>query len=452
MKDETKTKTQLVNELAELRRQRAALEAIVAECKQKQIEQALRESDERFQAVWQIAADAMVLSDPEGIVLAANPAYCQLYGYSLAEIIGRSFAIIFPAEKRRWAIEQYKASFAAQVIPPSIEAVVRRADGTERIVETRIEFILQNGQRTAMLSIIRDITKRKEAETILRQRNQELAWLNRASQAFNSSLDLSEVLVNILEEVRPLLGVVGASIWLNDDQTGALVCHQASGMHSEVLRSWRLAPGQGIVGWVTQQGQSQIVPDAQADPRHFNNIEQKIGLKRHSILCVPLRSKQAMIGALEVVDTAFDRFSQTDLTLVESLAATATIAIENARLYEQMRQDATTRAVLLEEVNHRAFFREVIAMAHNQRAPVSLCYFFQEVLVAARDHDDMARLELTGISGEKHPDLPAFYVFLRGQFLQVRHQISFADDRNHERTLVIGPFDVVSELEDKRGF
>jgi two-component sensor histidine kinase len=69
---------------------------------------------------------------------------------------------------------------------------------------------------------------------------------------------------------------------------------------------------------------------------------------------VPLRSKNGIIGALEVVDTAFDRFSQTDLILVESLAATATIAIENACLYEQARQDAETRAVLLEEVNHRA--------------------------------------------------------------------------------------------------
>jgi two-component sensor histidine kinase len=164
---------------------------------------------------------------------------------------------------------------------------------------------------------------------------------------------LDEVLVNILEEVRPLLGVVGASIWLNDDQTGELVCHQASGVHNEMLRGWRLQPGEGIAGWVAQHGQSQIVPDVQADARHFKNIEQEIGLELHSILCVPLQSKLTVIGVLEVVDTTADRFNQTDLTLVESLAATATIAIENARLYEQTRGDAKISAVLLEEVNHR---------------------------------------------------------------------------------------------------
>lgn len=351
MRDEAKTKAQLIHTLTELRQENTALKTTVAEYKQ--MEEALRQSEERFRAVWEIAADAMVLFDSEGIVLAANPAYFQLYGYSAKEVIGRSFAIIFSEERRGWAIEAYKATFAAPAIPSSFEATIYRGDGTERIVETRIDFVTQNGRRTAMLSIIRDITERKQAEAALQQRNRGLALLNRASRAFNSSLDLGEVLVTILEEVRPLLGVVGASIWLNDSQTGELVCHQASGVHNETLQGWRLQPGEGIAGWVAQHGQSQIVRDVQADARHFKYIEQEIGLELHSILCVPLQSKLTVIGVLEVVDTTANRFSQTDLTLVESLAATATIAIENARLYEQTRGDAQISAVLLEEVNHR---------------------------------------------------------------------------------------------------
>jgi PAS domain S-box-containing protein len=351
MRDEAKTKAQLIRALTELRQENTALKTTVTEYKQ--MEEALRQSEARFRAVWEIAADALVLSDSEGIVLAANPAYFRLYGYSEEEVIGRSFALIFSEERRGWAIEGYKATFAAPVIPSNFEAIIYRGDGTERIVETRIDFVTQNGQRIAMLSIIRDITERKQAEAALQQRNRGLALLNRASRAFNSSLDLGEVLVTILEEVRPLLGVVGASIWLNDSQTGELVCHQASGVHNETLQGWRLQPGEGIAGWVAQHGQSQIVPDVQADARHFKYIEQEIGLELHSILCVPLQSKLTVIGVLEVVDTTADRFSQTDLTLVESLAATATIAIENARLYEQTRGDAKISAVLLEEVNHR---------------------------------------------------------------------------------------------------
>ncbi|MCK4471612.1 MAG: PAS domain S-box protein, partial [Anaerolineae bacterium] len=60
-----------------------------------------------------------------------------------------------------------------------------------------------------------------------------------------------------------------------------------------------------------------------------------------------------IIGVLQVVDTQVDRFQPTDLRLAESLATTAAIAIENARLYEQARQDAETKSVLLDEINHR---------------------------------------------------------------------------------------------------
>ncbi len=78
----------------------------------------LYENEALFQQIWNSASDAMALSDPEGIVLAANPAYLRLYGYKLEEAIGRSFAIIFPEEIREWAVEQYKAVFSSAVTPP----------------------------------------------------------------------------------------------------------------------------------------------------------------------------------------------------------------------------------------------------------------------------------------------------------------------------------------------
>jgi len=96
-----------------------------------------------------------------------------------------------------------------------------------------------------------------------------------------------------------------------------------------------------------------MVPDTRADERHFKDVDRQTGLALRSILGVPLRVKEDVIGVLQVVDTEVDRFSPTDLTLLEPLAASAAIAIENAQLYEQARQDAETRAVLLREINHR---------------------------------------------------------------------------------------------------
>ena len=128
----------------------------------------LRGGGGAFAAVWEAASDAMVLSDPEGTVRLANPAYYRLYGYTPEEIIGRSFAVIFPTEERAAAEAQYRAIFRSPGDPPGFEAAVRRADGTARMVDARSTFLLEGDRRVALLSVIRDITERTALEGHLR--------------------------------------------------------------------------------------------------------------------------------------------------------------------------------------------------------------------------------------------------------------------------------------------
>ncbi len=196
-------------------------------------------------------------------------------------------------------------------------------------------------------------SQKQAALEALRRRNRELVMLNQASQVLVSILDLDQVLVNILEKVRDLLDVTACSIWLSASETGELVCQHATGPHSEIVRGWRLALGQGLAGQVAHSGESLIVPDVQTETRHFEGVDEQTGLTLHAILTVPLRVKNGVLGVLQVVDTEIDRFSTADLELLEPLATFAAIAIENARLYEQTRQDAETQTVLLREVNHR---------------------------------------------------------------------------------------------------
>ena len=68
-------------------------------------------------------------------VVAVNPAYCALYGLTPEQVVGQSFAIIFPEEARAAAVEQYHAVFADPDPPPSYESRVQHADGSERFVE-----------------------------------------------------------------------------------------------------------------------------------------------------------------------------------------------------------------------------------------------------------------------------------------------------------------------------
>lgn len=235
-----------------------------------------------------------------------------------------------------------------------------------------------------LVRALRYAIERKRVEEALRQRNRELGFLNRASQAFNSTLDLDKVLLSIMEEVRYLLGVTGTSVWLIDPDTDELVCLQAPGPESEVVRGWRLAPGEGLAGWVAQHGTSEIVPDIQADERHFKGIDRQIGLTLRSILSVPLRVKNKIIGVLQVVDTELDRFALADLTLVEPLAASAAIAIENAHLYatEQQHIAALARALEKQKELDRLKDEFIQNVSHELRTPLALIRGYAEILVS----------------------------------------------------------------------
>lgn len=133
-----------------------------------QAEERLLENEERLRQIWEVTTDAMCLSDAEGRVLAANPAYFQMYGFAAEQVVGQSFEIIFPPAERENALEQYKSVFQSEQLPANFETLINRADGSERFVETHISFLTTGGRRTAMLSTIRDITDRKRAELELR--------------------------------------------------------------------------------------------------------------------------------------------------------------------------------------------------------------------------------------------------------------------------------------------
>jgi diguanylate cyclase (GGDEF)-like protein len=182
----------------------------------------------------------------------------------------------------------------------------------------------------------------QEIHRVLEQRNRELAILNHLSQAITSTMDLNQVLVTALEEIHHELDVVSCSIWLLDPQTNELVCQESTDPKRKAVRGWRLGAGKGITGWVLQHGESAIVADSRTDKRHAHGLTIITGTELRSILTVPLRYKEKIIGVIEVVDTRVNRFKPSDQNLVELIAAPAAVAIENARLYSEVQRLAVT--------------------------------------------------------------------------------------------------------------
>jgi PAS domain S-box-containing protein len=176
----------------------------------------------------------MALSDPDGVVLAVNPAYCRLYGLPREAIVGQSFAVIFPEEARDAAVQQYHAIFVDSDPPRSYEARVLRSDGMERVVEARADFLVRDGERVAMISAIRDITERIRLErtqqdfiamashdlltpiTVLRARAQLLQRRQAYDEeAIASILDQTTRMERMITDLRELVQVEAAQLVLH---------------------------------------------------------------------------------------------------------------------------------------------------------------------------------------------------------------------------------------------
>ncbi len=166
-------------------------------------------------------------------------------------------------------------------------------------------------------------------------RTRYLATLNEIGQAVTSTLNLDRVLVILLEHVRQATNAEACSVALVEESTGDLVFLHAAGEGSHDVVGMRLKPGQGIAGWVAANREPVLVLEANSDSRFYNNVDEKTGFTTHDLICVPLIARDMVIGVVELLNKREGAFGEGDIRLLESVAAQAAIAVENARLFQR---------------------------------------------------------------------------------------------------------------------
>ena len=222
----------------------------------------------------------------------------------------------------------------AQQLTLTQHQLLRYAQDLRRVFETERE------RHRRQEELIRDLEKRVE----------ELAILNEMSTSLSSTLDLDEVLTLIMERINAVLRVEAGSLLLIDDETGELVFQIALGEKAEGVKPFRLQMGQGIAGHVAQSGEPLMISDAQKDHRHYKAVDVTTDFLTRSILCVPMIVKGKVIGVIEIMNKLEGDFTESDLTLLNSIATYAAIAIENARLHQSVLAERDRVVVVQEEV------------------------------------------------------------------------------------------------------
>jgi signal transduction histidine kinase len=155
------------------------------------------------------------------------------------------------------------------------------------------------------------------------------------SQVLTSTLDLFTLLDVIVNAARDLTRTEATSILLLDNKSGELYFEAVTGSKSEEIK--RIAvPLNSLAGWVVREGQPQIINDVTRDRRFFAKVGESTGLLTRSLIAVPLRVKDKIIGVLEAINRVDDSpFLEEDVELMTTLGAQAAIAITNARLFQQ---------------------------------------------------------------------------------------------------------------------
>ncbi len=151
-----------------------------------------------------------------------------------------------------------------------------------------------------------------------------------------SILDIDEVLVQIVRLIQQSFDYDHVDIALIEDDD--LIVKAGAGNRfgdPDFQPPLLKVGGQGIMAWVARNGEPLVVPDVSQDPRYLSLPDS---LTTRSELAVPLKTKTAVIGVLDVQSDHLDAFDESDLVVLQSLANQAAVVIENAQLYGQAQQ------------------------------------------------------------------------------------------------------------------
>lgn len=177
------------------------------------------------------------------------------------------------------------------------------------------------------------IERSRLTASVLR-RNQELDSIKQIGRALTSStFDISKVLKYTMDMIRVIMNVEAGSLLFLDDEELELAV--AFNVKVKIRKKFRLKIGQGIAGHVAASGESIIVNDTKESPHFFSGVDKHTGFKTKTVLCVPMISQGKVLGVIQVLNKRKGGFSLSDEDLLQSIAASVSIAIENARLYKE---------------------------------------------------------------------------------------------------------------------
>lgn len=165
----------------------------------------------------------------------------------------------------------------------------------------------------------------------------------------NSTLDQKIIRKRAMESITFLMNAEVGSLLLKDDEKNELYFEVALGDKGDKVKEIRLKIGEGIAGWVAERGESLLIQDVKKDPRFYKSADKKTDFVTRDMICVPVKVKDKVIGVLQAINKKGGIFTEDDMRLFQLFSNQVAIALDNARLYEEIRETFFATAEALAE-------------------------------------------------------------------------------------------------------
>ena len=211
------------------------------------------------------------------------------------------------------------------------------------------------------------------------------------SATINSSLRIEEIRKRAAEAAKVLTECEAASLLLFDEERQELYFDVALGEKADKVKSIRLKLGEGIAGWVAKERRGIILDNVREDPRFFRRADEITGFSTKNMVCLPILRTERLLGVLQAINKRHGLFEEQDLDVLLALANQVAVAIENAKLFAELRDAFYSTAMSLAEAIEK---RDPYTGGHTRRV------MEYSLLIARRmglEEEEMERLRLSSI-------------------------------------------------------
>ena len=216
--------------------------------------------------------------------------------------------------------------------------VVRKIARHQKVVEKSEPIVYKRLTSNEPVQAEQAMDPREEIAELKRQ-IERLSLFHEIGKSLASTLDLQKILQTVMEKISDLLQPDTWSLLMIDEAANELYFEIAIGAGADRLKDVRLKIGEGIAGWVAQNGEPVLVEDVKRDARFTSRIDELTQMDTRSVVCVPIKGREKILGVIELVNClGRESFRKADIPILKSLADYAAIALENARYIQRIHE------------------------------------------------------------------------------------------------------------------